>query len=154
MTNVNHTIPKGTSDEHYTPKFIFDDLGLVFDLDVAAPIQISHVPALHKFDINKDGLKQKWFGNVWMNPPYSKPTPWVEKFIEHKQGIALLTVTRGRWWDKLWQEADAIMPLAYNVQFDRPDGLKAKPIVLRTCLYAFGQNNVKALHKFNKARIR
>ena len=24
-------------DEHYTPKFIFDELGLVFDLDVAAP---------------------------------------------------------------------------------------------------------------------
>ena len=154
MTNVNHTLPKGTSDEHYTPKFIFDDLGLVFDLDVAAPIQNSHVPALHKFDINENGLKQQWFGNVWMNPPYSKPTPWVEKFIDHKQGIALLPVTRGRWWDKLWQEADAIMPLAYNVQFDRPDGLKARPIVFRTCLYAFGQINVEALHKFNKARIR
>ena len=154
MTNVNHTIPKGTSDEHYTPKFIFDDLGLVFDLDVAAPIQNSHVPALHKFDINEDGLKQQWFGNVWMNPPYSKPTPWVEKFIDHRQGIALLPVTRGKWWDKLWQEADAIMPLAYNLQFDRPDGLKARPIVFRTCLYAFGQSNVEALHKFNKARIR
>jgi hypothetical protein len=154
MTNVNHTILKGTSDEHYTPKFIFDDLGLVFDLDVAAPVQKSNVPALHKFDINTDGLKQDWFGNVWMNPPYSKPTLWVEKFIAHKQGIALLPVTRGLWWDKLWQEADAIMPLAYNAKFDRPNGLPARSIVFRTCLYAFGEINVKALHRFNRARIR
>ena len=155
MTNVNHTLPKGTSDEHYTPKAIFDALDLVFDLDVAASVEEKqHVPALQKYTIKEDGLSQNWFGNVWMNPPYSNPTPWVKKFIKHNLGIALLPVTRGQWWDEIWNAADAVLPMAYNMKFDRPDGLMARPIVFRTCLYAIGDINVKALHKFNKSRIR
>lgn len=148
VTKMNNTMPKGTSDEHYTPSALFTQLGVIFDLDVAAPEGGSdNVPALHYFDKKTDGLKNDWFGNVWMNPPYSNPTPWVHKFIEHGHGIALLPVTRGKWWDLMWDKAQGILPLAYNFKFERPDNLPAKPIVFRTCLYAFGEENVKALFK-------
>lgn len=149
MTNTNHTLPKGTSDEHYTPKVLFETLGVKFDLDVAAPIGGSGI-ADNYFDKETDGLAQDWFGNVWMNPPYSNPTPWVEKFIKHTGGgIALLPCTRGRWWDAMWANADAIVPLAYNFKFERPEGMPAKPIVFRTFLYAFGRENAEALKKMS-----
>ena len=47
----------------------------------------------------------------------------------------------------MWTNADAIVPLAYNFKFDRPDGLPPKPIVFRTFLYAFGKENAKALNR-------
>ena len=152
MTNTNHSLPKGTSDEHYTPKALFETLGVTFDLDVAAPIGGSGI-APKWFDKESNGLEQEWFGNVWMNPPYSNPTPWVEKFIAHGGGIALLPVTRGRWWDAMWQASDAVVPLVYNFKFDRPDGLPSKPIVFRTFLYAIGSENAKALHNMG-AKVR
>jgi hypothetical protein len=146
MTNTNHLLPKGSSDEHYTPKSLFETLGVKFDLDVAAPIGGSGIAEKY-FDKETDGMAQEWFGNVWMNPPFSNPTPWVEKFINHGGGIALLPCTRGRWWDQMWTKADAIVPLAYNFKFDRPDGLPSKPIVFRTLLYAFGKENAEAIKK-------
>ena len=154
MTNTNHLLPKGTSDEHYTPRELFTKLGIIFDLDVAAPDGgSSTVPAVYYFDKKADGLTAKWFGNVWMNPPYSNPTPWVHKFIEHGSGVALLPVTRGKWWDLMWEKADAIVPLEYNFKFYRPDNLPSKPIVFRTALYAIGEQNAKALHHYG-AKVR
>jgi len=93
-------------------------------------------------------------GVVWMNPPYSAPRPWVEKFLSHRNGLALLPITRGSWWDALWDEADGICPNTYNLKFDRPDGLPNKPIVFRTALFAFGQVAYKALLKSNLGRVR
>jgi hypothetical protein len=141
-------------DEHFTPKWLFDALGVLFDLDVSAPIDLqTNVPAQNKYTSLDDGLVQPWFGNVWCNPPYSKPTPWVEKFIYHRRGIALLPMTRGKWWFNLWNEADAIMPVAHNLQFDLPNG-KTKPITFNPVLFAFGAPNVSALRQSNLHKVR
>jgi hypothetical protein len=154
MTNTNHSLPKGTSDEHYTPKALFESLKVRFDLDVAAAHKGTNSQATQWLcKCCNDGLTTDWHGNVWMNPPYSLPTPWVEKFVDHGFGIALLPMTRGRWFDKIWQAADAIVPLAYNYKFERPDNLPSKPIVFRTALFAIGQDNAQALQHIN-ARVR
>jgi len=145
VTVKYNNVPKGTSDEHYTPKHLFDALNIEFDIDVAASFNNGYVPAKKHFNKQIDGLSQEWLGNVWMNPPYSNPTPWVDRFIAHQQGIALLPITRGKWWDRLWASQCVVMPLIYNFWFERPDGLKAKPIVFRTALYAFGESNITAL---------
>jgi len=148
MTNTNHLKPKGQSDEHYTPKSLFEALEVVFDLDVASPHTQPNSGASSWFcKCCTDGLEAAWHGNVWMNPPYSNPTQWVDRFIEHGGGIALLPMTRGKWWDRMWQASDAIAPLAYNYKFERPDGLSSKPIVFRTALYAIGESNAQALHR-------
>lgn len=155
MTRTNHSIPFGTSDEHYTPKFIFDILNVKFDLDVCAPIYGNpNLPDVKFFHKNNNGLTQNWHGNVWMNPPYSKPGEWVDKFLNHKYGIALLPITRGKWFERVWNETDKMVILPYNQKFERPDGLKSRPIMFRTALFAFGEENCKGLRNFSNYKVR
>lgn len=133
-------------DEHYTPKFIFEALGLTFDIDVAAPTGgVEWIPAIKHFDEAANGLEQDWHGRIWMNPPYSSPTAWVNKFIEHGNGIALLVVSRSKWFRDLWAASDAITLTPYNMKFERPDG-HTKQISFQTMLFAIGEDNAQALH--------
>lgn len=79
------------SDAWYTPEWIFDGLGLEFDLDVAAPAEpLSWLPAKHRYTVADDGLAQPWFGTVWCNPPYSDPSPWCRKWAQHESGCLLI----------------------------------------------------------------
>ena len=135
-------------DEHYTPLWVFEALAVEFDLDVAAAMDItkSNVPAKHWFNEETNGLEQEWFGNVWMNPPYSKMTPWANKFREHKQGIAIMPVSRSRWFEAMWQEADGITITPHNLKFDRVNE-KPKTIAFQTVIVAFGKENVEALKR-------
>ena len=150
ITNLeNHN-----SDQHYTPKWIFDHIGIEFDLDVAAPIGgATNVPARKYYTEAEDGLVQPWEGCVWMNPPYSKPTPWVDKFIEHGNGIALLPISRGKWWDRIWEAEGLIIPSPHNFKFERPDGVK-RDIMYRTFLFAMGAKGQAALIRSNLGKIR
>ena len=73
-------IDNNTSDDYYTPPFIFEQLGLQFDLDVAAPVGgVPWIPAANHYSILDDGLSKEWFGVVWCNPPYSDVTPWAKR---------------------------------------------------------------------------
>jgi hypothetical protein len=149
---LNHELPD--SNEHYTPAWLFRSMGIIFDLDVAAPEGgIEWIPAKKSYSIKDDGLTSPWQGRVWMNPPFSKPAPWVEKFIAHNNGIALLVVSRSQWFRDLWETADAIMPTPYNLKFERPDGI-AKAISFQTFLFAFGEENVQGFRNLSSQRIR
>lgn len=132
-------------DEHYTPAFIFEKLALTFDIDVCAPPGgVSWIPAKNYYTETDDALVQPWMGRVWMNPPYSRPTPFVKKFIEHGNGIALLVVSRSMWFRDLWAVCDAVVPTPYNMKFQRPDG-HTKQISFQTFLFAMGEENAIAL---------
>lgn len=144
-----------SSDEIYTPKWIFDALGLVFDLDVASSHHpLISVPTSNLFTIEDDGLTKLWFGNVWMNPPYSKPAPWVDKWLEHKSGICLVPVSsNGKWVNKLWDSEAAVMYLPPNMPFQGSDGKIAK-MRWRVALWALGEMNITALKMSGLGRIR
>lgn len=79
------------SDDWYTPAWIFDGLGLTFDLDVASPDEpLPWVPAISRYTVSDDGLTQPWCGLVWCNPPYSSPAAWCRKWAEHGNGLILI----------------------------------------------------------------
>jgi len=139
------------SDQHFTPKNIFEALNCTFDMDVCGSSQ-AWVPAKRIVELPEDGLKVDWYGLIWMNPPYSKPTPWVEKFIENNNGIALLPITRGRWWDSVWNSSGAIIPSEYNFKFIRPDGVN-RDITFRTMLFALG-NGIQILSNSGLGKVR
>ena len=134
-----------TTDDHYTPPFIFKALGVEFDMDVSAPINgVPWIPAKRSLSIIDDGLTTDWVGRVWCNPPYSKITPWADKLFDHGNAIALLPVAKSMWFDKLWQLADGILTLPSSLRFIKSDGSVAG-IMTSTMLFAFGEANLQAL---------
>lgn len=83
-------VARGGQDAWFTPSWIFDGLGITFDLDVAAPPGgVPWIPARQYLTEDQDGLSQPWHGVVWCNPPYSAPTAWCERFTTHAD-VALL----------------------------------------------------------------
>jgi hypothetical protein len=56
-------------DEWLTPPGLIRGLG-EFDLDPCSPIKRPWNTAKHHYSIDDNGLQKKWFGRVWLNPPY------------------------------------------------------------------------------------
>jgi hypothetical protein len=143
-----------TSDDYWTPKWIFDALGVEFDLDVACPPDgPAHTPAKAWYTQETDGLASPWFGTVWMNPPFSNNKLWIEKFILHKNGIGLTMMSKSQAFRSLWQTAHGIVPLPHDWKFIQPDGVRAD-VFMPCVLVAFGNENVQALHRANIGRVR
>lgn len=138
-----------TKDDYYTPREVFDALRLTFDLDVCAPPGgVPWLPAARYFTKADDGLSQPWEGRVWMNPPYSEATAWVERFIRHANGIALVPQAKSAWHNRLWAAADGVaVPFQY---FDFVGG----SIMLPVWFAAFGDECVDALHRVGVVRLR
>lgn len=141
------------NDEYYTPSWIFEALSLSFDLDPCGTEDGAFVPAKHRYHLPADGLTTPWFGLIWMNPPFSKPAPWVEKFIKHNNGIALLPMSTGQWFENVWDKADGIVVLPRNIKFERPNN-ERKDIFARTLLFAFGTVSYQSLVNSNLGRVR
>jgi hypothetical protein len=138
-------------DEQYTPKWIFDKLGVTFDLDVCAPKDnIDHVPALNRY--TEGSLEKEWTGLVWMNPPYSKVKPWVQKFLDHGNGIALLPYSKALWMIDVWNKADAICPV-YDIKFEQIEG-KPQGIFMPVALFAIGIEADMILRKAQINKVR
>lgn len=112
-------------DDWYTPSYIFEELAVGFDLDVAAPpTGPKYVPAKNWYF--EKSLEKDWFGFVWMNPPYSNQKQkklWLNKFFKHGNGIALMPDrTSADWFQEFVPCSSAQIWLSKKVKFERPDG--------------------------------
>jgi len=50
-----------------------------YDLDPAACHESYLADAYYTLERGENGLVLPWWGNVWVNPPFSKIRPWVER---------------------------------------------------------------------------
>jgi hypothetical protein len=95
----------GATSEWFTPKSIFEALGLTFDLDPCSPGPGHWVPAKRIYTKADDGLRQPWHGFVFMNPPFGgrrDQVPWLRKFFAHGNGIAIVAArTSADWFHEL-----------------------------------------------------
>ena len=143
----------GESDEWYTPKFIFDGLNLKFDLDVASPSHSHWTPSEKFFTKKEDGLIQEWSGLVFMNPPFggrNGQVPWLEKFIEHGNGIAIVAArTSARWFQDLIPRCDSILFPNGKTKFIKPDGSLGKSPGTGVVIIAMGDTSNNALRNSN-----
>lgn len=147
-------IDNGTTDDHYTPPFIFEALNVEFDMDVCSPAGgVPWIPAKKSLSVIEDGLITPWQGRVWCNPPYSKVTPWANKLLSHQNGIALLPVGKSMWFDKLWELCDGILTLPSSLKFIKSDGSVAG-IMTSTMLFAFGEVNRQSLIDSGLGKVR
>lgn len=90
------------SDSWATPKEFYDFLNAEFNFN-DDPCPLFNNPPI-------DGLTREWGNSVFMNPPYSKPAPWVEKaYLESLKGKIVVGLLRGdtstRWFHDwvLWK---------------------------------------------------
>ncbi len=143
---MSHWEATGQSNEWYTPKWLFDALDCQFNLDVApASNGKGHVPAREGLT---EGLHEPWFGFVWMNPPFGGRNgiePWLAKFFEHHNGIALTPDrTSAPWFQYYGRKADLLLFLP-KVKFERPDGSLGRSPSNGTCLMGIGRKAIYAL---------
>jgi len=141
-----------TTTEWWTPREIFDAMGSPqFDLDVCSPgaKAVPWIPAKRHLTKRDNGLTTEWGDSyVWMNAPFGLRNgikEWVEKFVEHGNGVALVPdFTSTEWWQVLADSADALLFVRPKIQFlpKREDG---RTNLLGSTLVAIGNRGVAAL---------
>ena len=143
-----------SSDQWYTPAWLFDQMDVRFDVDVCAPTEPLHrtCPADHYYTEEDDGLAQEWLGLVWCNPPYSTPEPWVDKMIEHGNGVLLVHMPNNAHWMTRLQHALHGVRLVQSMHFTRPDGTDQRP-GYSLMLAAFGQDSLDAVARITGERV-
>jgi hypothetical protein len=139
----------GASDEWYTPPHVFKALGCDFNMDVASPgAAVTYWIPANRF-LTSGSLEREWDGFVWMNPPFGGRNgliPWLTKFFEHGNGIALTPDrTSAPWWQEFARKADAILFTAGKIKFIGIDGQPGKSPADGTTLMASGPRAVEAL---------
>jgi len=148
-TLINQT--SGTF-EYYTPKEIVDAARKVMDgidLDPASSaIANQTVQAKHYYTLTDDGLKQRWFGNVWMNHPFSRANnpKWIDKLrTEYEIGevnqacCICFAATSENWFQPLYD-----YPLCFlspRTNYYLPDGT-LKPDVTKGSVVAYLGTNI------------
>jgi DNA N-6-adenine-methyltransferase (Dam) len=145
--NVTPFPVKQKSNEWYTPAKYIEAAREVMggiDLDPAScELANRTIRATRYYSKNQDGLRQKWHGNVWLNPPYGRVNPelkgstrslqtyFAKRLLESyqrqetKQAIALLfgTSLSMPWFTPFWQYPICVCRLRIN--FDVEDGTQA-----------------------------
>ena len=158
MSNgFTHDNINNKSVDWYTPKVIFDCLGLKFDLDPCSPERgVPWIPAKKHFSLKDDGLNQNWVGKVWLNPPYGRETgKWLKRMNEHRNGVALVfSRTDCAWFHDYVAKADAINFLKGRIKFVDGLGITSNNGAgAGSMLIAWGEDNVKAIEKLNGKTI-
>ena len=153
-----HVVNNSKDDEWYTPpKYIEaarEVLGTI-DLDPASnDFANQTVKASTYFTEEINGLEQEWFGNVWMNPPYSTAllTKFADKLVESDISQAIVLVnnaTETAWFEKMISKASAILFHKGRIRFVKRDGEHGAPLQGQAFIY-YGDNPKRFLEVFSQ----
>jgi hypothetical protein len=142
------------TDSWLTPPDLIQDLG-PFGTDPCCPADMPWDTAALMLTESPDGggLAAKWRGRVWLNPPYGNPMPWIQKFVQHGNGIALVSSrgTETKWAQLLLTHADLIALPHFRFKFCYPNGEQAAQSWGPSMLVAIGAANVKKLGRWAQA---
>lgn len=149
-------LPKARTTDWITPKYIIDKLS-PFDLDPCASVTQPWPTASTMWTVEDDGLSRKWFGHVWLNPPYGREAEkWLQFMSEHNDGICLIfarTETK-MFFRYIWSVATALFFIESRLHFCRPNGERMKtnsggPSVL----VAYGEHAASKLKQCNLSGV-
>jgi len=105
------------SDEWATPQSFIRPLKEAvngFDLDPAAGAEAEPI-AEERYTEEDDGLSHKWFGTVWLNPPFSNKVDWLKKAVKEVNVgrvdtvVCLLPVDTSTRWFHDWFSKNAAL---------------------------------------------
>jgi len=149
-------------NEWYTPSFIIEaareSMGNI-DLDPASnKLANETVKAENYYTIYDNGLTKEWYGNVWLNPPYSQPE--ISNFsnkvtaLEFTQACVLVNnATETAWFQNMMSKCTCVCFLKGRVKYNDKNGTPANsPLQGQAVLY-FGNNAQNFSEVFNKYGI-
>jgi len=141
------TMFKSSKFDYATPQEIFDKLNEEFHFTLDPCASPENAKCKQYFTIKEDGLKQDWFGNVFMNPPYGRQIKnWIAKAyyeckVERHCNIVVCLIparTDTQWWHEFCMDADEIRFIKGRIKFD---GKNSAPFP--SCLVIFRNETTK-----------
>lgn len=153
-----HVTINSHDDEWYTPEQYIESARRVMgsiDLDPASnDFANETVKATTYFDEGMNGLEQEWFGNIWLNPPYSSAL--IQQFAEKladsvfDQAVVLVNnATETAWFRTLIENADAVVFPTGRIKYRKRDGEKGTPLQGQAFIY-FGDAPGRFLKVFSE----
>ena len=153
-----HVTNNSGDDEWYTPAEYIESAREVMgtiDLDPASnDFANQTVKASEYYTAETNGLEREWYGNVWLNPPYS--TSLIKQFADKvaesdfKQAVVLVNnATETVWFRRLLEKATAIIFPTGRIRFEKTDGAKNVPLQGQAFIY-YGEQPEKFLAVFGK----
>jgi site-specific DNA-methyltransferase (adenine-specific) len=119
-----------------TPQWLFDQLDKEFHFTLDVCATATNAKCEKFYTVFDDGLKQKWEGVCWMNPPYGhEVAQWIAKaYEEANKGatvVALLAArTDTRWFHKYIYQKAEIRFLPGRLYFDDGPGRSPFPSMI------------------------
>ena len=159
-TTTRQALHSSVTTEWYTPTRFTEAARRVMgsiDLDPASCVSANKtVKATEFFDKKKNGLEQKWHGNVFLNPPYGRggQAAWSKKMMEEynaghiTQGIMLVNAaTDTKWFKPLWRYP--ICFASQRIKFIAEDDVKKHSPTHASVFVYFGKNRNDFVYHFN-----
>lgn len=115
-----------------TPKWLTDLLPEV-DLDPCSNKRSTVRAATHyTLERKEDGLRLPWYGDVFVNPPYSDILPWAMKAHHELRernvqalGFLVNVDCSTKWWHQLTEDLDLVFMFHKRIRFEPPPGVKS-----------------------------
>ena len=137
---INKVLYSSESEVWETPKDIFDKLDTEFHFDIDVCALPSNAKCTTFFTPEQDGLKQKWKGVCWMNPPYGRNIgEWMRKALESNTTVVCLVPARTdtKWWHDYAMKASEIRFVKGRLKFG--DSKNSAPFP--SAIIVFRKNN-------------
>ena len=153
-----HVANNSEDNEWYTPVEYLESARAVLgtiNLDPASnDFANKRVQAEMYYTEDDNGLNQEWYGNIWLNPPYSSDSvkPFAEKLVNSSFNEAIVLVnnaTETEWFNILISKATAIVFPKGRIQFDKRDGKHGSPLQGQAFIY-YGEREEMFLKEFLK----
>lgn len=99
-----------------------------------------------------NGLEAPWLGEVFLNNPFSKPYPWMERMVAHRKGVVLAPAKsmETKWAQLLLSSSDVTLFLDDRISFCYPDGTQSSGSWSGYMLCGFGKKGVAAVTRASK----
>lgn len=136
------------TDTWLTPPWIIEKIGLS-TLDPCAWL-VDGKPlvetARNYITEEQDGLTTPWFGDVFVNFPYSEGKAWMKKCSEYNNGIVLCFArTDTQAWQKYVKNATGINFINKRVKFLTSKGVEKSNGNAPSALIAWGEENFERI---------